>query len=235
MVFFKKGMNKNQNNSIWKLIQTTSQIESLPCSGIKFNVISWREQTQSRQITSRVGLSVGRCLNTGHWDKLLGLPERFPSREDIDGLWLGTVDREQWSVWSTASPISPAARAQTTKETSLFSHSTTDRSSRKGSLAEPPAARLLSLSCSERRVLTSTGYGLRPFQLLTFSLHTSHVLACGRACALDWFGLPKNKICCLFDLFLSLMKFHWQKRFLEGGKRCFSFRCWPPLILLKQA
>lgn len=30
----------------------------------------------------------------------------------------------------------------------------------------------------------------------------------GRARAFDWFGFPKNQTCCLFDLFLSLMKFH---------------------------
>lgn len=153
---FKKRKWKKEN-----LIQTNSQrIESLPCSGIKLNVISLREQTQSHQITSMVGLGAGCCLITEHWDKLLGLPERFPSREDIYGPWLGTVDREQWSVWSTASTISPAARAQTTRETNLFSHSATGHSSHEESLAEPAAVWLLPLSCTELCISPSIGYGL---------------------------------------------------------------------------
>lgn len=70
-----------------KVIQTNSQrIESLPCSGIKLNVISLREQTQNHQITSGAGLSVS---GHGTLRQVVGVAERFPSREDIYGPMIG--------------------------------------------------------------------------------------------------------------------------------------------------
>lgn len=51
---------------------------------------------------------------------------------------------EQWSVWWTASLISPAAPAQTTRETKLVSHNTLE-SSRRHELAELPTALILSV------------------------------------------------------------------------------------------
>lgn len=55
------------------------------------------------------------------------------------------------------------------------------------------------------------------------------------ACTLDWLGFPNNKIRRPFDLFQSLTKFHWQKRF-KVGKRVVITVClrWSPISKRKQ-
>lgn len=184
-------------------------------------------------------------------------------------------------MWWTASPISPAAPAQTTRETKLFSqkaavhrfdpvcwdtfscidllvitiivgsHYSWFSGLPKLSLKRSNPADMKELEAADRSRCSVTDTALLDNKFLFSKSDTgrdnrslwSSWVACSCAVShtrahartLDWLGFPNNKIRRPFDLFQSLMKFHWQKRFIVG-KRVVIAVClrWSPLSKRKQ-